>query len=111
MSGYRRSACLTYFGAAPRARQSRGSSDTPERGGTAFPQLTLAGMAILRRERVFSICAGPGAERLARAMADLCRREGLEPCEAEGVIAEALTWPPDRPRDPEPLMQRYRWPD
>ncbi len=43
-------------------------------------------------------------------MAKLCEREGLEPCEAEGVIAEALTWAPGRPHDPEPLLQRYRWP-
>ena len=67
------------------------------------------GAMILRRELVFSICAGPQPERLARAMVDLCERSGLEPCEAEGVIAEALTWPPGS-RDPEPLLQRYRMP-
>ena len=66
-------------------------------------------MAILRRELVFSICAGPGPERLARAMADLCRREGLTDAEMAGIVAVALTWP--RPRDPEPLLRRHRMPD
>ena len=46
-----------------------------------------------------------------RAMADLCRREGLEPCETASVVAVALTWPPERSHDPEPLLARYRMPD
>ena len=63
---------------------------------------------ILRHELVFSSCASLQPERLARAMAALCEREGLEPCEVAGVVAVALTWPPG-PRDPEPLLQLYRW--
>ena len=43
--------------------------------------------------------------RIATVLAQLCAREGLQPCETVGVIAVALTWP--APRDPAPLLARY----
>jgi hypothetical protein len=49
-------------------------------------------------------------ERLVHTMMLICEHEGLEPAETVGVIAAALTWPPEQPRDPESLLQRYRSP-
>ena len=68
-------------------------------------------MAILRRELVKQASPEPAPERLVHVVAKLCEREGLEPAEAEGVLCVALTWPPDRPHDPEPLLHLYRMPD
>ena len=62
---------------------------------------------ILRRELVFSSCAGSGPERLAAVVADLCRREGLNDAETAGVLAVALTWPPRTPRDPTALLRSF----
>ena len=47
-------------------------------------------------------------EQLVHAMMLICEHEGFEPAEAAGVAVAALTWPPEQPRDPEPLRQRYR---
>ncbi len=77
------------------------------RGTTAHGR-RCAAVAILRCKYVIS--AVPRPERLVHVMAKLCEREGLEPCEAAGIVAEALTWPPDRPRDPEVLLRQYREP-
>ena len=49
-------------------------------------------------------------EPLVHATMQICEHEGFEPAEAAGVIAAALTWPPEQPRDPESLLQRYRSP-
>ena len=55
-----------------------------------------------------AISASVPPERLVNAMMLICEHEGFEPAETVGVIAAALTWPPEQPRDPEPLRQRYR---
>jgi hypothetical protein len=49
-------------------------------------------------------------EQLVHAMMLICEHEGFEPAEAAGVAVAALTWPPEQPRDPEPLRQRCRLP-
>lgn len=49
----------------------------------------------------------PPPQRLVAAMADLCRREGLDASETAGVLCVALTWLPGIPRDPAPLLRQY----
>jgi hypothetical protein len=47
--------------------------------------------------------ADPQAERLAAALARLCEREGLDPCETACVIIGGLAWMPGLPREPKRL--------
>jgi hypothetical protein len=48
----------------------------------------------------------PSSVRLAAAVAELCRREGLE--QVEAVIAAALTWPSEKAACPRmPLLRMY----
>jgi hypothetical protein len=44
---------------------------------------------------------------IAAMLARLCKREGLTESETAGVLCVALTWVPDLPRDPAPLLRSF----
>jgi hypothetical protein len=50
---------------------------------------------------------GPALAELAAALKRLREREGPDASETAGMLAVALTWTPELPRDPTPLLRSF----